>query len=60
MFQRVIYEDWHLVIAVVAFAVTATFFGAMIWRAVHMQRGRLDRLARMPLDDEPLNTDRHE
>jgi flagellar biogenesis protein FliO len=52
MFQRVFYEDWQLVFPFVAFAAAVAFFCAVIWRAVRMQRRQLDRLARMPLEDE--------
>jgi flagellar biogenesis protein FliO len=60
MFQRVFYEDWQLVFPIVALAAAAAFFCAIIWRTVRMQRGQLDRLARMPLEDEAPIPDRHE
>jgi hypothetical protein len=60
MFQRVFYEDWQLVFAMVAFAAAVTLCGAVVWRAVRMQRGQLDRLARMPLEDDAPTPDRHE
>jgi cbb3-type cytochrome oxidase subunit 3 len=60
MFQRILYEDWQLVIPVVALAAVAGFFGLVIWRALRMKRGQLERLARMPLDDDSPASARHE
>jgi len=60
MFQRVSYEAWQMVFPIVAFAVAATIFGAVIWRAIRMQRAQLDRLARLPLEDDAPISDRHE
>ncbi len=60
MFQRVIYEDWQLVFPIVAFAAAVAICGAVVWRAVRMPRGQLDRLAQMPLEDEVPIPDRHE
>jgi len=60
MFQRIVYEDWHLVFPVVAFASAAAVFAAMCWRALRMKPERAERLARMPLDDSPTSSDLHE
>jgi hypothetical protein len=60
MFQRVIYENWQLVFPIVAFGAAVAICCVVIWRVVHMQRGQLDRLARMPLEDDAPISDRHE
>ena len=60
MFQRLLYEDWQLVFPVVAFAVAAGVFGLVVWRALRMKRPQLERLARLPLDDDSPASARHE
>ena len=60
MFQRVIYEDWQMIFPIAAFDAAAAIYILVVWRVVHMQHGQLDRLARMPLDEDAPNSDRHE
>jgi hypothetical protein len=60
MFQRVIYEDWQMIFPIVAFAAASSICILVVWRVAHMQRGQLDRLARMPLEEDAPNPDRHE
>ena len=60
MFQRVVYEEWQLIFPIIAFATAAGIFGAIVWRAVRMQRSQLERLARMPLEKDAPTSDHHE
>ncbi len=56
MFERIQYEDWHVVFPIVAFVVAAVFFTFMSWRALRMKRPQVDRLARLPLDEDAPKT----
>jgi hypothetical protein len=60
MFQRVSYEDWQLAFPIVAFGAAAAIFAAVVWRAMRMKRPQLERLARMPLEDDSPMIDRHD
>lgn len=60
MFERIVYEDWHVVFPVTAFIVAAIFFTVMSWRALRMKRPQIERLARLPLEDDPDPASRHE
>lgn len=52
MFQRLIYPDWQLVFPIVAFVAAAAIFGVMTSGALRMKRPQVERLARLPLEDE--------
>jgi hypothetical protein len=60
MFQRVTYENWQMVFPIVAFAAAAAICCGVVWRVLRMQRGQIDRLAQMPLEDDAPISDRHE
>jgi hypothetical protein len=60
MFDRVIYADWHVVFPLVAFLAAAGFFAVMSWGALRMKRADVERFARLPLDDDPPGSSRHE
>lgn len=60
MFQRILYQDWQLLFPVAAFVAAAGFFGVVIWRALRMKRGQLERFARMPLEEDSPASVRHE
>lgn len=51
MFKRVIYDNWSLIIPVVAFAFTATLYFVMVIRAMLMKPERRDQMASLPLED---------
>lgn len=51
MFKRVIYDHWSLIIALGAFALTATVYGVMVIRAMLMKPERREQMAALPLDD---------
>jgi len=52
MFKRVIYDNWSLIIALGAFALTATVYGVMVIRAMLMKPERQEQMAALPLEDE--------
>jgi hypothetical protein len=51
MFKRVIYDNWSLIIPVVAFAFTSTIYFVMVVRAMLMKTERGDQMAALPLED---------
>ena len=52
MLRRIIYEDWQLIFPVVALAVASLVYLAAAWRAARMKPEQLDRLAKLPFDNE--------
>jgi hypothetical protein len=53
MFKRVIYDNWSLIVPVLAFAFTATIYFVMVIRAMLMKPDRRDQMASLPLEDGP-------
>ena len=53
MFKRVIYDNWSLIVPVVAFAFTSTLYFVMVIRAMLMKPERRDQMASLPLEDGP-------
>jgi hypothetical protein len=51
MYSRVLYEQWHGIVPVVAFAVTLTVFTMALIRAFGMRKDHADSMAAKPLDD---------
>lgn len=51
MFKRVIYDNWSLIVPVVAFAFTSTIYFVMVIRAMLMKPDRRDQMASLPLED---------
>ncbi len=51
MFKRVLYENWHTIVPILAFAGTALFYGVMVLRGTLMQKEKANHLAHLPLDD---------
>jgi hypothetical protein len=51
MYRRVLYENWHSIVPMVAFAVTFTVFTFACIRSVLMRKDKADEMAAMPLDD---------
>jgi hypothetical protein len=60
MFQRILYEDWQLVFPLVAFVAAVAIFLVMSWRALRMKRAQVDRLARLPLEEDGPASTRHD
>lgn len=54
MFRRVLYENWHEVIPVIAFVLTFTVFLVAFVRALLMRKDRATALSLLPLDDLPV------
>jgi hypothetical protein len=52
MLRRIVYEDWQLIFPVVALAVASCIYLAAAWRAAHMKPEQLDRMARLPFENE--------
>lgn len=51
MYRRVLYENWHSIVPMVAFAVTFTVFAFAVIRALVMRKDKADAMAAKPLDD---------
>lgn len=51
MYRRVLYENWHSIVPMVAFAVTFTVFTFACIRSVLMRKEKADEMAAKPLDD---------
>lgn len=51
MYSRVLYEDWHNIVPVVAFAVTFAVFTFAFIRSLVMRKDKADAMAAKPLDD---------
>ncbi|MFZ4764221.1 MAG: hypothetical protein ACOYMN_04635 [Roseimicrobium sp.] len=51
MYRRVLYEDWHSIVPVVAFAVTFVIFTFAFIRALAMRQDKAGEMAAKPLDD---------
>lgn len=55
MFRRVVIDSWHDWAPYAAFAITFVVFTAVFVRTLLMRKDRVDRLARLPLEDsEPV------
>jgi hypothetical protein len=48
-----IYEDWSLTMAVIAFLFTASVFAYTTIRAMKLSKDRREQLANLPLSDSP-------
>ena len=54
VFDRLAYEEWHLVFPVIGFAISFAVFIYVSIRAFRMNKERADELARLPLrEDSP-------
>lgn len=51
MFKRVLYENWHTVVPILAFAGTALFYGVMVLRGTLIKKEKAEQLALLPLKD---------
>lgn len=57
MFKRVILESWHDYIPYVCFALIAGAFLAIVIRAMLMKKSEVDRISRLPLDENSKATE---
>jgi hypothetical protein len=53
MFRRVVLEQWHSTLAAFGFALVAAVVLVSFVRALAMKPDRADKLAHLPLEDEP-------
>jgi hypothetical protein len=51
MYARVVYDQWHSIVPVVAFVVTFTVFSLAMIRSAMMRKEKADMMAAKPLDD---------
>jgi len=51
MFKRVLYENWHTIVPILAFTGTALFYGVMVFRGTLIKKEKANHLAHLPLDD---------
>ena len=52
MFRRILVENWQTVLTVVSFAIFAAVFLAVLIRTWRAPRDQIDRIARLPLDND--------
>jgi len=50
MLRRIVYEDWQLIVPVIALAVASCIYLAAVWRATRMKSAEADRMARLPFE----------
>lgn len=55
MFRRVITESWHDWAPAAAFAITFGVFVFAFARAILLRQKHIDRLAQLPLENDPPN-----
>jgi hypothetical protein len=58
MFKRVIIEDWAHIVPFVSFFIFATVFVLVTLRAMRLGKAERQRLASLPLQDNPENLNR--
>ncbi len=51
MFKRIVYENWHSIVPIVAFVLTFAVFLIASVRALLANKASVQRLAALPLDD---------
>jgi hypothetical protein len=51
MYKRIIYENWHVVIPLLAFATSAVVFGIMTVRGMLLHKEKSEHMSHLPLDD---------
>lgn len=55
MFRRLLIEQWTTIFTLIAFCTALSVYVSVTWRALRMRRPQLERLAAMPLQDEPAS-----
>ena len=51
MYKRIIYEHWHEIIPLLAFATAAVVFGVMTVRGMLLPKEKSEQMSHLPLDD---------
>ena len=62
MFKRIIYEEWHTVVPVIGFILTASAFILILLRAFFTKKDKINHMSHLPLeqDDQPASINPHE
>jgi hypothetical protein len=57
MFKRVLYEEWHSTVPIIAFILTFGVFVFFVVRALRLRQDEVARMASMPLDldEQPMS-----
>ncbi len=55
MFQRILFEDGSILMAMIAFFFTASVFTYVSIRALKLSKSRREELANLPLNDSTFN-----
>lgn len=53
MFRRVVLQEWHTTLAAIAFGLVAGVFLLVLIRTALMKGDAADRMANLPLEDQP-------
>ncbi|MBL9181412.1 MAG: hypothetical protein JNN17_04680 [Verrucomicrobiaceae bacterium] len=51
MYKRIIYENWHAIIPLLAFATTGVVFAVMTIRGMLLRKEKSEHMSHLPLDD---------
>ncbi len=60
MFKRLSYEEWQSMAPIIAFLLTFAVFLFQVVRALCIKRDQSERLARLPLEDNPSTSSTRE
>lgn len=52
MFKRIIHEDWIVIVPIVAFVLTFSFFIVVLIKAIAMKQEKRNHLASLPLSED--------
>ena len=50
MYKRIIYENWHAIIPLIAFATTGVVFAVMSVRGMLLRKDKAEHMSRLPLE----------
>ena len=56
MFKRLSYEEWQSMAPIIAFLLTFAVFLFQVVRALCIKKDQSERLARLPLEDNPSSS----
>jgi phosphate/sulfate permease len=56
MYKRIFHEEWAVIVPIIAFLITFTFFVAMMVKAARMKKSQRDQLAALPLEDDQASS----
>jgi len=58
IFQRIQWEQWHLVFPMIAFFLIFSVFLLVVYRIMHTPQHKLDHLETLPLENEGITNER--